>query len=147
VALVALLAAFAVAPTPTQAATNVVVPNAQAATEGNSGNAFPFSPATFSVSSQRYQQVFAASQFAAVSGPHKITHIRFRPDVSFGAAFSSTLPNVQINLSTTSKAPNGLSTTFASNVGADDTVIFGPGPLSLSSTFTGPAGGRRRSTS
>ena len=33
-----------------------------------------------------------------------------------------------------------MSTTFASNVGSDDTVVF-EGPLSLSSAFTGPAGG------
>jgi hypothetical protein len=44
-------------------------------------------------------------------------------------------------LSTTSANPNALSTTFANNIGADDTVVFGAGALALSSAFTGPAGG------
>jgi hypothetical protein len=47
-----------------------------------------------------------------------------------------TLPAVQINLSTTPKAPDGLSTTFASNVGNNDTVVFS-GALSLSSAASG----------
>jgi hypothetical protein len=43
-------------------------------------------------------------------------------------------------LSSTSAAPDGLSATFASNVGANDTIVF-DGSLSLSSSFTGPADG------
>jgi hypothetical protein len=119
----------------------IVAPNAQAAAEGNSNNGFPFNLSPFGVSSQRYQQVYAASEFSALSGPSFIAQILFRPDALEGGAFSSTLPNVQVNLSTTTKAPDGLSTTFASNIGADDTIVFGAGPLSLSSAFTGPAGG------
>jgi hypothetical protein len=82
--------------------------------------------------------VYASSEFPA--GVDQITQIAFRPDAGSGAAFSSTLSNIQIDLSTTSAAPDGLSTTFASNVGADDTTVFS-GSLSLSSAFTGPAGG------
>jgi hypothetical protein len=44
---------------------------------------------------------------------------------------------VQINLSTTTEVVDGLSVTFASNVGGDDTVVFGPGPLALSSAAVG----------
>ena len=36
--------------------------------------------------------------------------------------------------------PGSLSSTFASNVGGDDTTVYS-GPLSLSSAFTGPADG------
>ena len=115
----------------------IVVPNGLAAVEGNSNNAFPFNIAN---PSQRYQQVFGASDFAVLSGPQLITQIAFRPDAVTGNAFSSTLPDVQINFSTTSRAPDALSSTFADNVGSDDSVVFS-GPLSLSSSDTGPAAG------
>jgi hypothetical protein len=124
----------------TAQAGTVVAPNSLETTEGKFDNGFPFNIGFFSLSSQRYQQVYAASEFASFSGPQNITQILFRPDEFFGNAFSSTLPNIQINLSTTSKAPDRLSTAFADNIGNDDTVVFS-GPLSLSSAFTGPAGG------
>ena len=114
------------------AQTSVVVPNAQAAAEGNSNNDAPI------VGAQRYQQVYASSQF---SGPIQITEIRFRPDAFSGNPFSTTLSDIQINLSTTAAAPDGLSTTYANNVGADDTIVYARGPLSISSSDTGPVGG------
>jgi hypothetical protein len=92
------------------------------------------------VSSQRYQQAFAASQFSAFGGqPQLITQIAYRPGLR-GHAFSSTLPNIQIDLSTTSRPADALSSIFAQNVGPDDTVVFS-GALPLSSNFTGPASG------
>lgn len=120
---------------------SVVAPNADAATEGSSANGFPFNIGGFQTS-ERYQQVYLASQFSAL-GPTGglVTQIAFRPDAAFGMAFSSTLPNVQIDLSTTAATPSTLSGTFANNVGVDDITVFGPGPLTLSSSFTGPAGG------
>jgi MYXO-CTERM domain-containing protein len=116
-------------------ASSVVVPGFDATTEGSGNNGYPFAS---SFSSQRYQQVYGASAFSG--GPILITQIAFRPDATFGSAFSTTLPSVQIDLSTTSAAVDGLSTTFANNVGANDTVVFS-GALSLSSADTGPAGG------
>jgi hypothetical protein len=116
-------------------AQNVVVPNADAAVEGNLNNGFPFNITAFGLPSQRYQQVFRAGDFGAIVGPHLITAITFRPDAS-GSAFSSTLPNVQINLSTTSAAVDALSTTFAANVGGNDTVVYS-GALPLSSSAIG----------
>ena len=115
----------------------VVVPNSLSGTEGSSNNGFPFNIADFSLSSQRYQQVYGSNQFGAGG---LITQIIFRPDAFTGAAFSSTLTNVRIDLSTTTMAVDGLSTTFATNVGADDTIVFN-GSLSLSSAFTGPGAG------
>jgi hypothetical protein len=117
-----------------------VVPNHLAAVEGNANNGFPFNIEYFGLSSQRYQQVFAASEFPSLSEPHFITHIAFRPDAYSGWAFASTLSHLQINLSTTRVAPDHLSRTFAKNVGTDDTVVFS-GSLSLASAFTGPAAG------
>ncbi|HWX16586.1 MAG TPA: PEP-CTERM sorting domain-containing protein [Chthoniobacterales bacterium] len=120
----------------------VVVPNSAATTEGDTNNSYPFNLTPFGVPSQRYQQVYAASQFGGLpSGGGFITQIIFRPDATFGNAFTSTLPDIQLDLSTTSAADDGLSSTFANNVGADDTVVFARGPLTLSSGFTGPPNG------
>ena len=109
----------------------IVVPNSLTSTEGNSNNDWPFAI------SLRYQQVYAASQFADSA---LITRIAFRPDATFGGAFSEMIANIQIDLSTTSATPDGLSSTFASNVGADDKVVY-TGALGISTSFTGPAGG------
>jgi len=116
----------------------VVVPNSARTTEGDINNSYPFNITPFGLSSQRYQQVYAASQFG---GGGLITQIIFRPDAMFGNAFMSTLPDIQIDLSTTSAADDGLSSTFADNVGADDTIVFARGALTLSSAFTGPPDG------
>jgi hypothetical protein len=112
---------------------DIVVPNSAALTEGNGTQDFPFSQAT------RYQQVFSAAEFASLGGPVLITGMTLRPDAA-GSAFSKTIADLQINLSTTSQSPDGLSTTFASNVGADDTIVF-DGSLTLATAFTGPVGG------
>ena len=69
-----------------------------------------------------------------------ITGIDFRLDFQEDP-FSATLPSVQIDLSTS--PGDALSTFFAQNIGADDTVVFAKGPLALSSAGTGPANGPR----
>jgi len=118
-------------------AQNIVVPNSLASVEGNSNNGFPFNiTGAGGLSSQRYQQVYAASQFSSITSPTLISAISFRPDGDFGTSFSSTLSSIQINLSTTVAAPDGLSTTFASNIGGNDTQVYS-GSLTLSSTNTG----------
>jgi hypothetical protein len=118
----------------------IVAPGALAATEGNSNNGYPFNLGNFGLPSDRYQQVYAASDFGSLGGPELITQILFRPDAGTGAAFSSTLSNVLIDLSTTSATPGTLSSTFANNVGADNTTVFS-GALSLSSSDSGPSAG------
>jgi len=119
----------------------VVVPNGLASVEGNLNWSYPFSTAT--PSSVRYQQVHAASEFGSLAaGGEFITQIAFRPQASFsGEPFSFALANVQINLSTTAAGPDGLSSTFAQNIGGNDTVVFGGAPLVLSTLFTGPGEG------
>jgi photosystem II stability/assembly factor-like uncharacterized protein len=119
----------------TLAQTNtLVVPNSLVTTEGNSGNSYPFNIGTNNT--MRYQQVYAASQFGALPpGGTNLIGIAFRVDAGWGS-FTSTLPSIQINLSTTPRQPDGLSTSFANNVGADDTVVF-RGPLTLSSLASG----------
>ncbi len=113
----------------------IVAPGAQAGVEGNSNNAYPFSLGGFPATA-RYQQIFGAPQFSSLSGPVLITQIAFRPDSLGGNTFHKTLSNVQINLSTSTANPEALSTTFANNVGADNTVVRSGG-LALSSANAG----------
>jgi hypothetical protein len=136
-----LILAAAASTKPARADIFIVSPGAETSVEGNLDNEAPFDLAQIPLSSARYQQVYASTEFAALSGPAFITQLLFRPDAVFGFAFSSTLPDIQIDLSETHAAPNALSTTYANNVGADDTVVYARGSLSLSSADTGPAGG------
>ena len=111
-------------------ATVVVVPNGNTSVPGPSNNGYPYNINEFGIGSMRYQQVYAANQFGGLSGI--ITRIAFRPDESTGRAFSTSGIDTEIRLSHTSKAPQGLSTTFANNIGPDETLVYG-GLLSLSS--------------
>jgi hypothetical protein len=87
----------------------------------------------------RIQTVYASSLFTN-TGLMLIQEIRYRPSATYGVAFTSTIPNLQLNLSTTIVNPEALSGTFANNRGANDTMVF-QGPITLSSRFVGPAGG------
>jgi hypothetical protein len=116
----------------------VVVPNSARTTEGDTNNSYPFDLGQAGLTSQRYQQLYAASQFGSGG---LITQIVFRPDAFAGQAFTSTLSDIQIDLAYTSAADDGLSSTYANNITAGDTVVFARGPLTLSSAFTGPPNG------
>jgi hypothetical protein len=134
------LPASAHALTPAGPPMTTVVPNALSTVEGSNNNGFPFWPFGANPPSMRYQQVFASSEFSALRpAGGLITHIAFRAD-SEAQPFSFTAPSVQVNLSTTSAAPDGMSTTFADNVGGDDAVVFGPAPLALRSSSGATAG-------
>jgi len=112
-------------PTPARSDMTVVVPNANVSTPGASNNGFPFN-----YGDMRYQQVYAGSEFGGLSG--LIKQIAFRPDEYTGQAFSTTGIDTEIRFSHTSYAPQGLSATFADNIGPDETLVF-DGLLSLSS--------------
>lgn len=109
----------------------IVIPGANASARGDSSNVYPFD---FGPQLSRYQQVYAASEFGP--GKRTITALRFRPTDN-AQPFSITDPNVRIDLSTTSAAPDGLSPVFDNNTGADDVIVH-DGPLSLSSANSGP---------
>src|SRR5439155_473356 len=103
----------------------IVVPNDRATRGGNSADNLPFA------NNYRLQQVCDASQFSAIAPSGGwINAIYFRVD---GGVFTATDPSMQVNLSTTSKGPDGLSSVFAENVGSDDKIVFGPGALTLDS--------------
>lgn len=75
----------------------------------------------------RYQQVYSAALFGS-NDVLSITGIQLRPFSSL--PFSATASALEIVLSTTAAPVTGLSSTFADNLGADQTVVFsGPVPL------------------
>jgi PEP-CTERM motif len=108
----------------------IVVPNSLATTEGD-GAVFtsPFNdpPGV----PNRYMQIYAASQFSSLQ-PILITGIDFRPDATQATAFSHTFPNVNVFLSTTAQPVGGLSSSFAANIGPDNTLVRS-GPLTVAS--------------
>ena len=103
-------------------------------------NDVAFGSSTFRTADFRVQQVYAANGFSTVPGPKVIQELRWRPDYNYGNAFTSTLAQLEIRLSTTQMQPEGLSGIFASNRGADESVVFS-GPITLSSHFVGPPNG------
>ncbi len=113
---------------------DIVVPGDLADMEANEGNSFPFNIAMSGFDSQRYQQVYDASEFGM--DPLSISGLMFRPDTLAGDPFDTMISNVEIRLSTTPQPVDGLSLTFANNVGADEVTVFS-GALSLSSADTG----------
>ncbi len=116
---------------------SIVVPSGLANTEGSGNNSYPFNLLPLNVKSLRLQQVYSASEF----GTRRllITDLEFRPDAAQGLDFLGFIDDVQINLSTTSAAVDGLSATFAANVGADNIIVYPRHNLTLSSNFNGPA--------
>src|SRR5688572_2348922 len=111
---------------PSGRAALIVVPNSQASAEGNSVESAPFSIADFNIETMRYQQLYTAANFSSIDpGGSFITQILFRLDKDVGRSFSTTIPSIRIDLSTTSVADDALSPFFASNVGANNATVFG----------------------
>ena len=101
-------------------------------------NDSPYGAGTLRAAGYRLQEVYGAENFPAA--PLVITELRYRPDATYGFAFDTIVADLQIHLSTTTRNPDGLSATFANNIGADETEVFS-GELEISSSFTGPEGG------
>lgn len=100
----------------------LVTPNpALVNTEGNVNNGLPIG---FNfISPLRYQQIFGSSLFG--TSPILITSFAFRANGNeIPAAQTINLASLQVIMSTTSAAVDGLSTTFASNLGGDATVVI-----------------------
>jgi len=85
----------------------------------NSGNSIPFGS---TLSGPEYQQVYNSNNF---SGPILITDITFYHHNFAGGSLNGGTYN--LSLSTTTAAVNGLSSTFANNLGANNTVVFSGG--------------------
>jgi hypothetical protein len=117
----------------TATASTVVAPNSLATSDSAFGSGI------FRAASYRAQAVYSSAHFPQ-GAVLLITELRYRPDYSLGGAFTTTVANIQFNLSTTTRAAESLSPAFAANVGANDTVVFS-GPLTISSQFIGPPNG------
>ena len=116
----------------------VVVPNANESEDGNNNNIYPF----FVTGGMRYQQVYDSSQFGSFGGKRLITHIVFRPDSTLGDPHTTHIFDLEVSLSTVNIGPDGLSTTFADNLGPDNTLVHG-GFITLStSDLAGPGNTR-----
>jgi hypothetical protein len=116
----------------------VVAPSSLTSVDGNEDDRSPF----FVNGGMRYQQVYGSSQFTGVGNPMFISGMAFRLDGPDGGAFSLNLSSVDIWLSTTTKAVDGLSGTFASNIGVDQTLVRS-GALSISSADVAGPGNTR----
>jgi hypothetical protein len=113
-----------------EAATNyLLVPGNLWFTYGNSMFTAPFllSPSSRSC---RYQQVYDQSAFSGLTaaGGGWVTRLLFRPGPASGP-YMDQIQSIQINLSTTAREPDGMSTNFLENLGLDDTVVFDRGSL------------------
>jgi hypothetical protein len=114
----------------------LVIPSTAAQAGGNGNNSFPFAS---EIPSQRYQQVYAASEFAHLSGPHRITEIRFRPNQTSTFTPWSNEVMLDVRFSITQLGPDQLTTGFSENVGAGETVVYS-GPAIISTMQSGPSG-------
>jgi hypothetical protein len=117
----------------------VVVPAKFAGSDGDASYSRPFGYFDDRTPSCRYQQVYDASEFAAITnGGGWITALGFVMDG--GTGLGALLPDIQINLSTTEKEPDGLSMVFSENVGRDDRVVRGPGPFYMANDWNSLTG-------
>jgi hypothetical protein len=98
-------------------AATIVAPNSYETTEGNDAGSFPFTNFT-----GRYQQAYAASEFG--SGLLSISEIAFRTDASPATQNWANQLSFSLRLSTSVNSVGSLSTTFADNIGIDDTLVY-----------------------
>jgi len=109
----------------------ITVPDGYDIMSGNGESSYPFSILR-ATNTARYQQVYAASEFSAIPNGGLITEMDFRVDEHYGG-FVTTLPDIQINMSTTTKSPTSLSPVFSANIASDETIVFRRGQLSIAS--------------
>lgn len=91
----------------------------------------------FRTDSSRFQQVYSASDFLSTpaAGGVWLDRLYFRVDSTNGMPFSGIASNLDVRFSTTLVGPNSLNPVFANNVGANETVAFGPANKFLSGMF------------
>jgi hypothetical protein len=95
-----------------------VVPKGFESTAGNE-----FAREIFSSSSDRFEQVYAASQFHAPYGMY-ITAISVRVDETETRSYDAVLPGLQIRLSTFAQPLSALSPFYELNRGSDEVLVF-----------------------
>ena len=115
----------------------VVVPNALATNDGNGSGTSTAGPA-----SVRWLHIHDASQFGALSGPSFLTQFAYRPDMSLGASGPRSF-TLQIHAATTTRSVAGMSTTFADNLGANNTLVFDGTVNATTGNLPGPGNTRQ----
>ena len=74
-----------------------------------------------------FQQVYSASEFQGLpAGGADLTALCFRVDGPLGFTAFAVITNLQVMISTTTRGPDQLSTTFASNLGSDAKIVLAP---------------------
>jgi PEP-CTERM motif len=109
---------------------------------GDAGSDAAFNVAATLWPTMRYQQIYGASDFTRrMPDGGYINGLRLdvASTIHGGRPFAVTLPAIQFNLSTTTRAVDGLSAVFSENVGADDTVVRGLSALTLEDRQNGGA--------
>lgn len=93
--------------------------------EGNGSNSSPFEN-----TAGRFQTVYGPALLGGLPNGARLTGMRFRLNENQSAFSSVTISNLEIRLSTSQRQPGSLSTTFATNRGADEVVVR-TGPLAI----------------
>lgn len=132
---VAIVAVLLLSASTLASANDLVVPNAQASTMGNT-NINLSSPSSF-----EYQEDFGKGQFSSVGGPLLVTQIAFRAAPGTGP-INVDVSSFDIYLSTSPYYPNTIgghtliTTNYAGNKGPDNTLVLSGG----AGTFFSSAG-------
>jgi hypothetical protein len=113
-------------------------PGGQVGGPGWTETFFPFFLQQIQLNSMRYQQVYNASVFSNVP-PESIyvTTLTFLQGYNQQGSTILTVTNMQINLSTSQRAADNLSTNFAENVAPDDTIVYGPARQDFNNVLSG----------
>ncbi|HEY9172181.1 MAG TPA: hypothetical protein VI136_07855 [Verrucomicrobiae bacterium] len=91
---------------------------------GNTATLYPLLIRQELVRDTRYQQVYAATAFAAHDPSQRyLTRIDF-PTQREDTVYGNWTTNLQLRLSTTAKGPDALSMNFAENIGSDETLVY-----------------------
>jgi hypothetical protein len=115
----------------------IVVPNTLATNDGNGSATSTAGPA-----SVRWLHIHDASQFGALSGPSFLTQFAYRPDRILGQSGPRSF-TVRIYASTTSRSVGGISTTFAENIGTNNTLVFDGTLTVTTANLPGPGNTRQ----
>lgn len=119
------------------AAVPVVVPPGYAGSEAPDQNGYPFGGVELDCAQRfHYQQLYDGSQV----GSGFINSVAFRLEANSATDYGpSTFHNLKVTLSSTSRNVDNLSTTFANNIGADETLAYqGDFTASLTDRLTQP---------
>ncbi|MCA8948134.1 MAG: hypothetical protein KDE27_01450 [Planctomycetes bacterium] len=104
----------------------IVIPDGTANAAGDTSNAFPWGTSASTFPGLRLMAVYGAANFTnqSVSVPVVITGLKWRPDNNAPAYAGGQFSAVTIELSTSPTGWAGVTTSYASNHGADRTVVY-----------------------